>query len=64
MAAAHSAHLEGNGVTNEPISPVLGHAVIEEFAQHEEKGVPLNSPWTLWIDKYAQGLFLLHNFIH
>ena len=32
-------------------SPKLGRKAMDEITDHEQSGVPLQSPWTFWLDK-------------
>ena len=34
-------------------SPKLGRKAMDEITDHEQSGVPLQSPWTFWLDKYV-----------
>ena len=40
-------------------SPKLPRAVQNTLPSTEAEGVPLNTPWTYWLDKYGNQIFLL-----
>ncbi|KAK3739545.1 hypothetical protein QZH41_016218 [Actinostola sp. cb2023] len=36
-------------------SPQLSRKSLSQLEDHEKSGIPLNSPWTLWHDRYVRG---------
>ena len=53
MAAAHHlAHVDREHELP-PGSPTLGRATIEKMETDKGQGVPLDTSWTFWVDKYV-----------
>lgn len=54
MAASSAVDMlkDENNRTN-PQSPQLPRAALSEIKSSEQTGVPLNTPWTFWLDKYV-----------
>ena len=51
MAAAHLTQLEREEIP--PNSPTLRHETLQRLQSEKGTGVPLNSSWTFWVEKYA-----------
>ena len=51
MAVSSVSNLGGPENVHVP-SPKLARSAINEIASSEETGVPLNTPWTFYLDKY------------
>ncbi|KAL8611314.1 hypothetical protein ACOMHN_013745 [Nucella lapillus] len=43
------------GEIKRPVSPELGEKAVNEITSVEATGVPLESPWTFWLDKAVRG---------
>ncbi|KXJ20223.1 eukaryotic translation initiation factor 4E type 3 [Exaiptasia diaphana] len=41
--------------TRDSDSPQLSRRSLSQLEDHEKSGIPLNSPWTLWHDRYVRG---------
>ena len=34
-------------------SPIVSYGTLNNFKNEDSTGVPLQTPWTLWLDKYV-----------
>jgi hypothetical protein len=54
MAASCTDNQTGDLDIKDSTSPKLPRAAITDIENHEETGVPLNTAWTFWLDKYDE----------
>ncbi|XP_078342778.1 eukaryotic translation initiation factor 4E type 3-like [Oculina patagonica] len=47
--------LQEDGTEDISNSPHLSRKSLDELESSEKSGIPLNTPWTLWHDKYVRG---------
>ena len=51
MATARLGSLQKEENQSAPGSPQLSRTVIQTIEETDDSGVPLNTPWTFWLDK-------------
>lgn len=54
---ASSGSESGDGSCDLSKSPIFTDIALNNICSQESKGVPLQTPWTFWLDKY--GVFIL-----